>query len=249
MRNAHINLIHACSVDLQSEEDYNFIRDYGIGLVWSPVSNLMLYEDTPAYYEYLGDDDLLVGIGSDWLPSGSKTVWDECKAAFDLIQKVSEESDRTAEDLLKACTYTAGRMIGNPRIGNIKEGCFADLFILRGKEPVDGELERALQTFFETDDGGVEAVLAGGQCVYGDDAFLEELTGGDLSSFGKYETEHEALQGKSFLLPEIFEGSTFDEVYDAYTALLNDVGIEMSGVRRLEDPVYIDGIARVLSQE
>ena len=138
-----------------------------------------------------------------------------------MIQRFSGESDRTA----------------------------ADLFILRGDEPAGGELRTALQTFFKTDDGGVEAVLVGGQCVYGEDAFLEKMTGGDLSAYGKYETEKEELQGKSFLFPEIFEGSTIDEVYDAYTALLDDVGIEMSAVRRLEDPVYIEGITRVLSLE
>ena len=248
VRNAHINLLHACSVNLRDEDDYRFISEYGIGLVWSPLSNLILYEDTPAHYEYLGDQELLIAIGSDWSPSGSKTVWDECKSACLFMQKHMKDTDRIIENLLKACTYTAGRMIGHPEAGNIKEGCYADLFILRGKEAADGNVQAALRTFIETDDSGVEAVLVGGKCIYGEDAFLEKMAGKEQAVYGKHKMGLRSLQTKSFLLPEAFAGSTFKEVYDAYTVLLSGIGIQMSALRRLEDPVYNAAVRQILSQ-
>ena len=54
-----------------------------------------------------------------------------------------EEAD-SAESLLKACTYTAAKMIGEESLGNIRVGGYADLFVLRGDAEVPLSKLRAL---------------------------------------------------------------------------------------------------------
>ena len=237
VRNAHIGLIHACGVNLSDEAVYRFIKDCGIALIWSPVSNLMLYGDTPTFYDYLADEGILVGIGSDWSPSGSKSVWDECKFAYAYMQAHAKNPAHAKEELLKACTYTPARIMGNPRVGNITPGGFADLFILRGEEPIQGNLDKALDLFIGADDRAVEGVVVGGKTVYGEMDFLLSYEGEDnLFSYGTY--ENEALSGKYFLLPAVFDGLTFEEAYQIYGDVLKEADIEMSRLRRQEDPFY-----------
>lgn len=243
VRNANVVLIHACGVDLDNKEDYEFIRDCGIGLIWSPVSNLLLYEDTPSFYNYLNDDALRVGIGSDWSPSGSKTVWDECKFAYCFMQKHTESKAVSSEALLRACTYNASRMIGNTSVGNITVGGFADLFILKGSDKVNGNKETALNTFIETDDSGVEAVIADGKIIYADSDFLTSAMGGEIpASYGKYDTGNSALNDKYFLVPPLFEDYSFEELYEKYTAVIEGAGCELSRLRGSEDSVYTNVI-------
>lgn len=237
VRNAHITLIHGCGIDLKNSEDYGFIRDCGIGLIWSPVSNLLLYGDMPGFYNYLGDDSLLVGIGSDWSPSGSKTVWEECKFAYSFMEKHADTMENCAENLLKACTCKAARMIGNSNVGNIRTGTFADLFILRGREPVNGSRETALKTFIETDDTGVVAVIKGGEPVYAEAAFLK-AAGCDEALYGKPQDSDPRLHDKYFLVPTAFEGCAFEELYREFMGVIEDARIDFSRLRTLEDPVY-----------
>ena len=65
VKNAHISLIHACAVDLADPDDAAFLKEFGIGLIWSPVSNLLLYSDTPDFFRYMDDPELHIALGSD----------------------------------------------------------------------------------------------------------------------------------------------------------------------------------------
>jgi cytosine/adenosine deaminase-related metal-dependent hydrolase len=49
-------------------------------MVWSPLSNYLLYGDT-ADIEDAKSEGVLIGIGSDWSPSGSKNLLGELKIA------------------------------------------------------------------------------------------------------------------------------------------------------------------------
>ena len=210
VRNAHINLIHGCAVDLDSEEDHKFISDYGIGLIWSPVSNLLLYEDTPNFYDFLADTDIMIALGSDWSPSGSKTVWDECKFAFNF-------APINAEDLLRACTLTPARMIANEKIGNIQEDRFADFFILKGMD--QETLQSALDLFIEADDSAIEGVIVGGRAIYGEEALLTAFGSG---TYGQYPGTSEKPSSKYILIPDIFEGTSFQTLWQDYSSIITE---------------------------
>ena len=246
VRNAHICLIHACTVDLADERVHEFLTKYGIGLIWSPVSNLMMYGDTPAFYRYLEDPELLVAIGSDWSPSGSKTVWDECRFAYDLIRKVGEETDRTKEEILKSCTVDAAETFGDERFGNLAEGAFADIFILRTGDDIAGSKEAVLEAFLTEDDRAAEAVITGGRAVYGEKAFLEAYTPENFAAaYGHLEDD--AREDKYYYLPESMREKSLQELYTLYADQLTAQGLTLSELRGTQDRLYQRALEEILA--
>src|SRR5690606_29232532 len=70
--------VHACAVDAEQSARWD-AKEAG-GVVWSPLSDLLLYAETT-----LVDDararGITVCLGSDWGPSGSKNLLGEMKVA------------------------------------------------------------------------------------------------------------------------------------------------------------------------
>ena len=72
-------LVGIHSVGLFSD-DFKILGQHNGGMVWSPLSNLLLYgvtADIAAAHEH----GVLIGLGSDWTPSGSKNLLEELKVA------------------------------------------------------------------------------------------------------------------------------------------------------------------------
>ena len=63
-----------------NDEDFRILRQHHASVVWSPMSNLLLYGAT-VDIKALKAENLLVGIGSDWSPTGSKNLLGELKVA------------------------------------------------------------------------------------------------------------------------------------------------------------------------
>ena len=109
VRSTPISLIHGCGIDPHDEAHIRFLRERNISVIWSPVSNLLLYGDT-IDVESLLDAGINVALGSDWSPSGSKHVWDEAKFArfyFDAIGSPVPD-----ELIFQMVTTNAGRCLG-----------------------------------------------------------------------------------------------------------------------------------------
>ncbi len=171
----HINLIHACGADLSKNETIRFLADNGIGIIWSPVSNLLLYEDTPDFYDKLKGSGIVLGLGSDWSPSGSKHVWDECKFAYKYLKHRYPNDSYIGNNVLKMVTVNAAKLVGSEKIGNIKTGNFADLFVIKGNNKIDGNIDNALDAFYSSEDDGVQMVVIGGNLIYGDFSYFYKL--------------------------------------------------------------------------
>ncbi|MBO4291711.1 MAG: amidohydrolase family protein [Lachnospiraceae bacterium] len=235
----HINFIHGCGIDLSNEEDRDFMKKHGIGMIWSPVSNLLLYGDTPKTYDYLWEDGVLTGIGSDWSPSGSKHAWDECKFARKFMKKHAADKTNIEEKILKAVTVNASEMLGCEKIGNIQEGAFADLFVLRSEKKIEENISEAFSAFFESSDQNVELVMLGGNAVYGEEACISGLIDErEREWLVQLESKEEALAGKRLLLSEYFRKADFREIYGAYVSKLEEAGIPISLIRSEEDAEY-----------
>lgn len=242
VRNAHIGLIHACAVDLTNPEDAAFLKEYGIGLIWSPVSNLLLYSDTPDFFRYMDDPELRIAVGSDWSPSGSKNVWDEARFAYDLIDILGQETDTTRENLLKACTVVPAEILGEDRLGNIRAGAFADLFILRANEEIEGDPAAVLNAFVTGDSRNTEATLARGRVLYGTEGIIRALAADETTdTYGRYTEEDDRL----FLIPALFADQSMEELYGEFEAILAEADVEMSRVREAEDPLYRETMEEV----
>ena len=137
-------LIHASGINPYDPRHINFMHEWNAGIVWSPVSNLLLYGDT-LDVETLLNEGVLIALGSDWSPSGSKHVLDEARMAKFYLSTL--DSDVTNEEIYQMMTVNAAKMIGHPYLGAIKEGNFADLFIL--DDPNSPEID-GMEALFNT---------------------------------------------------------------------------------------------------
>ncbi len=191
VRRSPLALVHGCGIDPRNPAHCDFLRERSISLVWSPVSNLLLYGDTIDVEAHLAAG-INVALGSDWAPSGSKHVWDEAKFArayFDAIGSPVPDAL-----LFEMVTVNAARCLGMDHVGRIREGALADFFILRS--PV--ETDNPHEVFLGTEDKDVLAAIIGGQAIYGDGATLAGFTPG-LQKLPK--VEGSAVRNKMVRLP------------------------------------------------
>lgn len=103
------------------------------GMVWSPLSNLLLYGQT-ADVAAAKAAGMLISLGPDWSPSGSKNLLGELKIA----RIVSDHHGGlfTSEELARMVTSSPARMLGwHGQLGTIERGLKADLLILEGNAP------------------------------------------------------------------------------------------------------------------
>lgn len=191
VRQSPFAVVHGCGIDAQDPAHVKFLRERAISIVWSPVSNLLLYGDTTDV-ETLIEAGINVALGSDWAPSGSKHIWDEAKFArayFDAIG--SAVPDNLIFDMV---TVNAARCLGSTRLGRIAEGALADFFILRS--PI--ETDNPHEVFLGTEDRHVLATIIGGRPIYGDRKFLSAY-GDNLQRLPK--AEGSAVKNKAVHLP------------------------------------------------
>jgi 5-methylthioadenosine/S-adenosylhomocysteine deaminase len=98
------------------------------GVVWSPLSNFLLYGDTTKI-DLVKAVGLPIAIGCDWAPSGTKNLLGELKVA----KHVSSQAGGIFSDreLVAAVTSTPARMLGwGSYLGTIEVNKTADLLIL-----------------------------------------------------------------------------------------------------------------------
>ncbi len=180
--NLHFGIIHGCGINLAKKEHYDFIKNSGIGLIWSPVSNLLLYDDTPAFYENITEEEITLSIGSDWSPSGSKYVWNEAKFAYKYLESHNPSMHNIMSDVFKMMTVNPAKTLGSEKIGCIKPGAFADFFILRKPDlNCDHTImqrdisEACLTPLFRGTDVQTRLVIVGGQIIYGDECYFQQF--------------------------------------------------------------------------
>lgn len=120
--------IHCLALDAG---DFEILGAHGGSMVWSPLSNMLLYGSTADVRtaKALG---LRIGLGSDWSPSGSKNLLWELKVA----RLVSDTQGGIFSDreLLAMVTRDAAAILRWDRsLGSIEPGKFADLFVVAGR--------------------------------------------------------------------------------------------------------------------
>ena len=120
--------IHAAGL---RDGDYAIFQKHGAGMVWSPLSNLLLYGGT-ADVKQAKKAKLKIALGSDWSPSGSKNLLGELKVAY----AVSEELGGIFKphELVQMVTSTPAEMLmWGKELGSIEVGKRADFVVTRGK--------------------------------------------------------------------------------------------------------------------
>lgn len=227
-------IIHGCAIDAHNREDIAFLRDRGISVIWSPVSNLLLYGDT-LEVEPLLREGINVVLGSDWSPSGSKHVWDEAKFARFLFNAAG--ANISDVQIFQMVTANASRAVGLSSLGNISPGCFADFFILRS--PL--ETDNAMEVFFGTSDRDVYGVFVGGRPLYGDREFLSRF---NLQLQSLPSVEGHSVENKAVHLPDHVDVSIEADVGHLEAALKKQ-GVKRSNLLASSDTPYCRRMAKL----
>src|SRR4051812_20068439 len=111
-----------------SKDNLGDLRDGGAKLVWSPQSNLRLYEETTRAADAL-DLGLPVALGADWMPTGSQSLLAEMKVARRVLAEQGHPI--TNEALVRMVTSGAAEIAGvGDKLGTIAEGRPADLVVM-----------------------------------------------------------------------------------------------------------------------
>lgn len=118
-----------------SEEDLRIIHEHGGSLVWSPLSNYLLYGDT-LDIEAAQRSGILMGVGSDWAPSGSKNLLGELKVAW--LASRAHGDVFAPQELVAMATANAARILKwDGVLGTIQPGKRADLVCINGQQGDD----------------------------------------------------------------------------------------------------------------
>ncbi len=124
--------IHSTALAL---EDLRTVRDHGGSMVWSPLSNYLLYGGTVDLHA-VRESGILVGLGSDWAPSGSKNLLGELKVAW--LASQEHQGVFSAQDLVAMATINGARILKwDEHLGSIEPGKKADLVVVDGQQGDD----------------------------------------------------------------------------------------------------------------
>lgn len=112
-------------------EHFDIMGSRKASMVWSPMSNLLLYGQT-ADVRAARDGGVRIGLGADWSPSGSKNLLGELKVA----KAANELSGEPFNDrqLVAMATREAAAILGWEKLlGSLEQGKRADLICVAGR--------------------------------------------------------------------------------------------------------------------
>jgi len=153
------------------QQDFRVLARHGASMVWSPLSNLLLYGKT-ADVGAAKKEGVRIALGSDWSPTGSKNLLGEMKVA----RLVSADGGGIFSDreIVAMATRTAAAIIGwQDVLGSLAAGRYADLLVIAGQsgDPYDAILHAT--------EASVRLVVVSGIPRYGVANLMERLGVGD----------------------------------------------------------------------
>lgn len=151
------------------EAEFDVMAENGMGLVWSPRSNVFLYGGGTDLAKTTNvplarAKGLNVALAPDWSIGGSQNLLDELRFADEVDGAVWGDV-LSPKDLVEMVTINAARAIGlEGALGSIEAGKKADLFM------IDGDPAAPYDALLAATPADVRLVMVGGVALYGDTA-------------------------------------------------------------------------------
>ena len=144
------------------------MHDKGVGLIWSPRSNIALYDETTDVRAGK-ENGVTIALAPDWSPTGSDGMLEEMKyaAAWNMGQVPPVFTDQ--EFVQMVTIYPAKLAKLDDRIGSLVANHFADLVVIQSDET---DPYRAL---ISADPAQVRVVIIDGKPVYGDENVMQSM--------------------------------------------------------------------------
>jgi 5-methylthioadenosine/S-adenosylhomocysteine deaminase len=141
------------------------MANVGAKLVWSPLSNFLLYGQT-ADIAAARAAGVKLSLAPDWTPSGSKSILGELKVA-DLVNIHQLGGAFSNRELVEMVTVNPAEAMGwQGKLGSIAPGYLADLVI------VDDTVEDPYRNLVLAIEDNVRLVMIRGDALYGDQSLM-----------------------------------------------------------------------------
>ncbi len=187
----------------------------GATLVWSPRSNMELYKET-ANVADAAAEKVAIALAQDWSPTGSTNMLAELKFA----KQVSDSQFKgvfTAKQLFEMASAVPAKAARiDDKVGTLKPGLYADLFLLRGdaKTPYDAVVKAS--------PGDVTLTLVNGVPVSGDSKYLATL--------GVTQVEETTLCQAKVAINTAAAGGSFSETQARLGKAMTEQGVSLAPV-------------------
>ncbi len=167
-----VSLIHATAL---APQNFAAMAKAGVGLIWSPRSNIELYGDTTNVAAAKAAN-VVMALAPDWSPTGSVGLLGELNYAsvWNQTQPASIFSDR---ELVSMATANPAMLAGlQDKIGSLAPNHVADLLVIH--DTGKGKGKNAYWTLTHATPEDVDLVMVGGLATYGDPQLMRQLSKG-----------------------------------------------------------------------
>ncbi|MXW54945.1 MAG: amidohydrolase family protein [Gammaproteobacteria bacterium] len=144
-------LLHGVGLD---QESIDRLAGLDVSLVWSPRSNVSLYDETAKVLDVM-ESGALVALGTDWSYSGSYNMLEEIRCA-DRVDNIRWGDQLSGEDYWEMSTSTAAYSLGlEDEIGQVNLAMAADLVIVQNRtgdffeDLMDSEVSNVIATIID----------------------------------------------------------------------------------------------------
>jgi 5-methylthioadenosine/S-adenosylhomocysteine deaminase len=167
--NDKFTAIHAAGL---LAEDFEILAERQASMVWSPLSNLLLYGQT-ARVEAARAAGVSIGLGADWSPSGSKNLLGELKVAS-LYSQHALNGLFSARALVAMATREAARILKwQHALGTLEATKRADILVV---DRIGGD---PYETLIRAKETSIRLVMINGVARYGMPELMAELVPSD----------------------------------------------------------------------
>jgi cytosine/adenosine deaminase-related metal-dependent hydrolase len=232
----------------------------GAKLVWSPLSNLLLYGETTNVYEALAAG-VTVSLGTDWSPSGSGNLLEELKVAdialhdrsllggFRRLVPSLRSEQALDRELVAMVTRNPARTLRWTRyVGSVAPGKIADLTVItKPPGPPRRRPDSVYRSLIDATDRDVRLTMVGGDPLTGDVNLMRSLKG------AVYETVRSTRLGFDKAIDATKAGvpkgdERFGQIQATLRAALNALG-GSDGYAYLKTHVLGGALARLSDQQ
>jgi cytosine/adenosine deaminase-related metal-dependent hydrolase len=148
-------------------EQFAAWHPHGGSIVWSPFSNLWLYDATTKVLD-ARRAGMRICLGADWSPSGSKSLLGELKVA-DLHNRTELGGRLSDAELCAMVTCNPADALGwSDKLGRLRPGLRGDFVAMRSRPGRD-----AHRTLIESTEPDVLLVAINGYPMYGTDELMQ----------------------------------------------------------------------------
>lgn len=175
----HINYVHGVGI---SDDHLKKMGQNGMGIIWSLYSNLLLYGQT-LDIKKAREAGVILSLGSDWLPTGSRGILEEAKLAAAYVDKDLEGKGLkkifTDLELFKMLTENPAKMINHwdidienkeHGIGRLAKGAMGTLIAVANKS--DDPYTSLVRKAYAED---VNLVVIDGKPIYGSESNIKQV--------------------------------------------------------------------------